>query len=903
MGFYGDLHLSAAPGLIEAMRLGTSRVSMGAVAGLALAALGGAPAGPLPATADRPTVVLIAVSGLGTRLGCYGAPVETPNIDRLSRMGRRFERAYTQYPAGPPSFVSLMTGWRPDKTGVWGPPRAPVEGAESLQNDFRSGGYQAARVGPIYGGAAEAAYRWAGPSEGAADPAAAAKRATELLEVHRDDRLFLAVGLDASKAPAEAVARYPKGALSLPADGEWSDIPAISISPARVDRPGRLARPTPLPPEARRGLLADRNARAAYVDAQVGTILGTLDRLKMWDRVAVVFVSDHGTYLGERGEVLRKDLLYEETLRTSLIVTTPGMNKPGEATSALTELVDVYPTLVELCGLRKPGGLQGSSFMPALLTPGVPGKPGAYSVAARDAGFLGRSVRTDRYRYTEWPDGSEELYDHDADPHEWTNLAASPGGRNAIPGLRKLLDERETSGVPPAALPAPARRPGAHRPNVLLVIFDDMTVQLGCYGYPVKSPNIDRLAGRGRRFDRAYCQVAMCSPSRMSLMAGWRPERVDVWNNAQDPWRNVRGAVPLQEHFHANGYFTARVGKIYHGKWNQSSNWDESVTDIGPLPPPPAEADSGATARFEADGAEGTSEVSHFWLKTDNADVDEPDGRRAREAVRILDEHQGRPFFLALGFGKPHLRWVAPRRYFDLYSPEDVAIAETPDGDAQDIPEIAIANARVARPRQMLPGKVGDFDAADRRRALAAQYACVSFADAQLGVVLGELDRLKLADNTIVVVLGDHGFQLGEHGLWRKDTLFEESARAPLVIAGPGVNRRGTATRALVEFDDVYPTLVDLAELPRPAGLQGTSLVPLLKDPEADGRAGAFTFRACGTPQLGRSVRNDRYRFTEWPDGSRELYDLTADPGERRNLAADAGQAGELGVMLKLLYR
>ena len=883
--------------------MGTSRLSAGATAGLAAAALAAAPAGPLPPTPDKPTVVLIAVSGLGARLGCYGAPVATPNIDRLAGMGRRFDRAYTQYPAGPPSFVSLMTGWRPDKTDVWGPPRAPVEGAESLQNRFRVAGYLAARVGPIYGGKADAAYRWAGPSEGAADPAAAAKRASELLEAHRGGLLFLAVGLDASKAPADALDRYPQGALSLPPDGEWSDLPAIAISPARVDRPGRLARPTPLAADARRGLLADRNARAAYVDAQVGTILGTLDRLRLWDRVAVVLVSDHGTYLGERGEVLRKDLLYEETLRTSLIVTTPGMKKPGQATSALTELVDVYPTLVDLCGLKKPRGLQGASFMPALLDPGAPGKSAAYSVAARDAGSLGRSVRTDRYRYTEWPDGSEELYDHEADPHEWTNLAFSAPGRGAIPGLRKLLDERETSGAPPAPLPAPARRPGARRPNVLLVIFDDMTVQLGCYGYPVRSPNIDRLASRGRRFDRAYCQVAMCSPSRMSLMTGWRPERVNVWNNAQDPWGNVRGSTLLQEHFHANGYFTARVGKVYHGKWNESSHWDVSVTDLGPLPPPPPEADSGTTARFESDGDDSAAEISHFWLETDNADVDEPDGRRAREAVRILDEHHDRPFFLAVGFGKPHLRWVAPRRYFDLYSPDEVSLVETPAGDAQDIPEIALANARISRPRQLLSGRIGDFDAGDRRRALAAQYACVSFVDAQLGVVLDELERLKIGDDTIVVVLGDHGFQLGEHGLWRKDTLFEESARAPLVIAGPGVSQRGTTTRALVEFEDVYPTLVDLAELPRPAGLQGTSLVPLLKDPEAEGRPGAFTFRACGTPQLGRSVRDDRYRFTEWPDGSRELYDLTADPGERRNLAGDASHANAVDAMLQLLYR
>lgn len=882
------------------MRVGTSPRNAAAAIALALAALAAGPAAPIPPSASRPTVILIAVSGLGSRLGCYGAPVTTPHIDRLAKMGRRFDRVYSQYPGDAPSLVSMMTGWRPDTTRVWGPPEAPVVGAESLQNRFRVGGYLSARVGPIYGGQAEKEYRWGGLSENAANPVAAARRAAELLDAHKEQLLFLAVGLDASKAPANLLETYPPGAIAPAPSEEWGDIPAIAISPARVERPGRMARPTPLSAEAHRGLVAEWNSRAAYVDAQVGTILDTVDRLNMWDRVAVVFVSPRGPYLGEHGEVLRHDLLYEETLRTSLIVAAPGVGEPGRETAGLTELVDVYPTLVERCGLQRPRGLQGKSFVAALQDPSAPGKDVVYSVATRAAGTLGRSVRTDRYRYTEWPDGSEELYDHSQDPHEWTNLARSPQGRGPIRELEALLDERAHSGVLPPALPAPAAKAGVKKPNVLLVVFDDMTVQLGCYGAPVKSPSIDRLAAAGRRFDRAYSQVAMCSPSRMSLMTGWRPERIDLWNNADDPWPHVRGSVPLQEHFRSNGYFTARVGKIYHGKWNESSHWDLSLTDVGPLPPaPPGDA---AAAGLDADNDAATPQISHFWLETDNADEDEPDGRRALQAVRILEEHHDRPFFLALGFGKPHLRWVAPRKYFDLYSPETIQVPATPADDATDIPAIAIANAMIDRPGEFLVHKPGDFDEAARRRALAAQYACVTFVDAQLGRVLGALDRLKLTDDTIVVVLGDHGFELGEHGLWRKDTLFEESARAPLVISGPGVKKPGAPSSALVEFLDVYPTLVDLAGLPKPPGLQGTSLAPLLRDPQAAGLKAAFTFRACGTPQLGRSLRDDRYRFTEWPDGSRELYDLRNDPGERANLA-DAAHAAIVERLRALLYR
>ncbi len=604
-----------------------------------------------------------------------------------------------------------------------------------------------------------------------------------------------------------------------------------------MDRPGRTTRVAPIAAEARRALLGNEDARVAALDVQLGVVLEALDRTQMWDRVTVVLVSDEGGYLGGHGDVLRKDLLFEETLRTSLIVSGAGVQEPGAAAEGLVELVDVYPTLVELGGLKKARGLQGSSLAPLLKDPKGLVKTAAFSVTAREAGYVGRSVRTDRYRYNEWPDGSEELYDHEKDPNEWVNLAVHGPGRREIQEMRALLDERDRTAAPPPAQPPPAR--AGKGPNVLLIVLDDLTVHLGCYGYPVKTPNIDRLARLGRRFDRAYAQVAMCSPSRMSFMTGWRPERLNLWNNTTNPWDHAKGAVPLQEHFHAHGYYTARVGKVYHGKWNERSAWDLSESDVTPASPiPPATPEEArAAAGFEADGdAEG--DISRFWLATDNKDEDEPDGRRARRVATLLGEHRPQPFFIALGFAKPHLRWVAPRKYFDMYSADQIAVAPAPPGDAEDIPAIAIANGALERPGLFLSGKQGDFDEAARRRAVAAQYACVSFVDAQVGVVLDALDRAKLWDDTVVVLLGDHGFHLGEHGLWRKDTLFEEAARAPLIVVAPGDRKRGTATRSLAELLDLYPTLTDLAGLPRPAGLQGTSLVPLIDEPTAEGPEG-----------------------------------------------------------------
>ena len=868
---------------------------------LALAASGWTLA-PAPAPSpERPSVLLISVPGLGARLGCYGYPVKTPNIDRLSRMGRRFDRAFTQYPAPEASVLSLMTGWRPEKTGIWGPSEGRVDGAEPLQERFHAAGYLTARVGPLFGGKAESSFEW-DVAEDQAEPAAAARRTAQLLEAHRGRLLFLVAGLGETPPPTVPKDLAPAPA-SLPESEVPGDLPAIAVLPTRVERPGRLVRPSPSIAETRRAAMAAQDARASFVDGQVGVILDALDRLQLWERVVVVLVSDRGPYLGGHGEVLRNDLLFEETLRTSLIIVAPGLNEPGTAAAGFAELVDVYPTLLGRAGLKNGRGLQGVSLLPILDDPKAVVKTGAFSVAARDAGSLGRSVRTDRYRYTEWPDGSEELYDHQVDPGEWTNLAVGRQGGSTVSQMRKLLDEREAATAPPPGR-AFSGKPPSRKPNVLLIVLDDLSVRLGSYGYDVKTPNIDRLARLGRRFDRAYAQVPMCSPSRMSLMTGWRPEQVGVWSNAINPWERVRGAVPLQELFHGHGYYTARVGKIYHGRWNERSSWDLSESDVGPLPPVSVEeARTGAQADAETDGNATRSEddVAHFWRVTDNKDEDEPDGRRARRVARLLEERRAGPFFVAVGFAKPHLRWVAPRRYFDLYSADRIRLPPEPPDDRDDIPVIAVANAAVDRPGITLSGSPPEFDEGDRRRAIAAHYACVTFVDAQVGVILEAMDRLKLWDDTMVVLLGDHGFHLGEHGLWRKDTLFEESTRTPLIIVAPQVGQRGVATRELVELSDVYPTLTDLAGLSRPAGLQGTSLVPLLENPLARGRSAAFSFRLCGPPPLGRSVRTERYRFTEWPDGSPELYDLQTDPGERTNLARDPGHSGAAVVLKRLL--
>lgn len=877
-------------------------------AGSFVVGAGRAPSAPGP---KRPNVLLVVVSDLNVHLGCYGYDVKTPSLDRLAAAGRRFERAYSQCPLSLASRASLLTGWRPEQTGVF-VERDRLPSAQTLPQRFHASGYFTARVGPLIGRAAGREAEWDlaedAPLAKAGEPGEAdariARRAAEILAQRREQPFFVAAafgGPNTGPVPQPYGALYAPEKIALPRGSaeRAGAVPAIAVLPNdRTSRPGLVARPVSEPEAGRRQAIAAYYAYVSFLDAQVGALLAALDRLKLWDDTVVVVLGDQGAYLGDHGELPRHDTLFEDSLRVPLLIAAPGLKQPGVPTSQLAELVDLYPTLIELCGLPSAEGLEGASLVPLLQDPGRPLKTAAFSVVRRVTGWLGRSVRTDRYRYSEWPDGSEELYDHEADPHEYVNLALSPEHAPSLREMKHLLDERYKTPSPPSR-PAPlaANAMRTRKRNVLFIIADDMNVHLGCYGYDVKTPFIDRLASLGRRFDRAYCQVPMCSPSRASLMSGWRPEKINVWDNLEPPRKHLGGAVPLQEHFKAHGYFTAHVGKIYHGPFEADFQWDLSEHDPGGSEEV-EEEEPGPARRPRRRGTGMTS----WWIPTNNRDEDEPDGRRARRVAQLIEEHRNAPFFIAAGFAKPHVRWIAPRKYFDMYPPETIRIPDEPADDWKDIPAIAIEHEAVERPGLFLAGRPGPEDGL-RRQAVAAYYATVSFVDAQVGVLLDALDRLKLWDDTVVVLVGDHGFHLGEHGgLWRKDTLFEEAVRAPLIIAAPDVKSRGAATSELAEFLDVYPTLVELCGLPWVEGLEGTSLVPLLEDPARGVQSAAFSFRKARPPQLGRTVRTDRYRYTEWPDGSRELYDHQVDSGERTNLAGGPEHARLVAELKERLY-
>jgi uncharacterized sulfatase len=841
-------------------------------------------------------VVLIVAEGLGVSLGCYGGEARTPHIDRLAKRGRLFERAFTVHPAAGPSRASLLTGLEPRHTGVWeGEAQEAIADAVPLPERLRAEGYFTARVGKVLGGAAEAAAQWdvaedldAGGDAAVVSPAGLAEG---ILGSRPAKPFLLALGLRSASLPAEIAAQYdPSRVNPPPALTEAREVPAIALGDlGYFARPGVVASLAPAPADELKQALAAQLAYAAYVDAQLGQVTQALERLKVHDDTIVALVGVEPAYLGAHGRLPRADALFDERLRIPMILSAPGMPQRGKATQAVVELTDVYPTLLEMVGAPRPESLDGTSIASLLQDPQAAGqRVAALAAVGRAAGQIGRSIRTPRFRFNEWPDGSEELYDHEADPREEVNQAASPAHAETLRDLKARI-ERPQATPPPSPVPA---SPG-QKLNVLMIILDDLSVRVGAYGYPVSTPNIDRLARMGRRFDRAYAQVAMCNPSRASFLSGRSPEMLaSVWTNADAPRPHLNGAVPLQEHFAANGYYTAYVGKVWETDFAGDFRWDFGLH----APPLPPGVEDKTPRRLNR-------EFDSQWAATGNADEHEPDGRRARAVASLLEEHRAGPFFIAAGFVRPHLRWLAPQKYFDLYPPDQVSFTPAPADDGADIPLMQDNWRPLALPGLTHTGRTQEpSDPALVRQAIAAYQACVSFADAQVGVLLETLDRLKLWESTVVVLFGDNGHHLGEHlGLWRKDTLFEEALRVPLIIVGPQVKRPGEATSQFAELIDVYPTLTEMAGVPRPAVLDGTSLVPLLEDPARGVRDAAYSFRRTFPPEWGWSLRSARHRYTLWPDGSSELFDLLADPLGLTNLARAPEQAEVVREMRRLL--
>lgn len=441
----------------------------------------------------------------------------------------------------------------------------------------------------------------------------------------------------------------------------------------------------------------------------------------------------------------------------------------------------------------------------------------------------------------------------------------------------------------------------ADRPNFLLILVDDLKPSFGAYGDAwVHSPNLDRLAACGMRFDMAYCNQAVCAPSRNNLLTGARSTSLGVYSLGYNFRRAVPNAVTMPQYFKQHGYHSAGIGKVFHighGNVGDDASWSvpfqpDKVIDYV-LP--------------ESTGGQLTKEEALFSNKPANdlprgaaweaAEVDDgayADGRIAAEGIKRLQAYKTseQPFFLALGFTKPHLPFCAPRKYWDLYDPRAMKLAEatTPPSGAPRYAGKTIGELNQYAPVPDEPPLTDEMT----RTLIQGYYAALSYMDAQVGHVLDEVDRLGLTENTIIVLWGDHGYHLGDHGMWTKHTNYEQANRIPIIISAPGVTKPGSSSKALVETVDIYPTLCELAGLAAPTGPQridGESLVPILKEPTAGVRDHAYHCFPKAN-RLGRAIRTQRYRLVEWkpwrggPESIEyELYDYHSDPLETKNLA------------------
>lgn len=454
-----------------------------------------------------------------------------------------------------------------------------------------------------------------------------------------------------------------------------------------------------------------------------------------------------------------------------------------------------------------------------------------------------------------------------------------------------MISRRSFLASTAAAFAAPASA-SDKKLNVLFIAVDDMRPDLGCYGNQyVRTPNLDKLASKGLVFQRAYCQQAVCSPSRTSLLTGRRPDTTKIYELQTHFRRTIPDVVTLPEHFKKNGYVTAGMGKIFHGGLDDPQSW--SIPWWGPGMQVAWNSEENRArsqkvwARLQENGlrippAGGSrAERGPAWLASDEPDEALPDGKTAATAVRALSELKEKPFFLAVGFARPHLPFIAPKKYYDLYPKESVKhpdYAPEPVG----VPKVALHASGELRNYADIPEK-GPIPDDKALELIRGYYAAISYTDAMIGRVIDQVDKLGLRDNTVVIVWGDHGWHLGNHGLWNKHSNFEKATRAPLIISVPG-QRGGRKSNALVEFVDIYPSLAEICGIAKPEGVEGSSFVPLLERPNRDWKTAVFSQYPRGKV-MGYSMRTDRHRYTEWGTEGVELYDYHSDPDEKQNLA------------------
>lgn len=435
------------------------------------------------------------------------------------------------------------------------------------------------------------------------------------------------------------------------------------------------------------------------------------------------------------------------------------------------------------------------------------------------------------------------------------------------------------------------------RPNVLFIVVDDLNVDLACYGHEiVQTPNLDRLRDRSMVFERAYSQYPLCNPSRNSFLTGLYPGTSGNLDNGQNIREVLPEVVTLPEMFKQNGYRSITTGKVFHQKdprsWTHISNMQTGgLLPTDEVPGYYHDNHWGQEGRTRGEGRLLADETVPWfeWRSVTEGEEFLKDGQAARATINRIDEVVADevPFFMAVGFARPHDPFFAPKRFFDLYPLESLELPTTPE-DASEVPLYAYYD--------VFKRAFDTMDETAQLEAMRSYYAGISYMDEQLGLVLDHMQQTGLMDSTIVVFMSDHGYQVGEKGYWNKAILFERSCLAPLLIALPKMEQAGGTSSSLVELIDVYPTLAELCGLEAPDNLDGKSLVPLLQAPETKLRDYSYAY-----VNADRSVRDERYRYVVWSGGSSALYDHEHDAGEHYNLVNNPEYTGVVKRMQGLI--
>ncbi|MEC9093257.1 MAG: sulfatase [Planctomycetota bacterium] len=949
---------------------------------------------------NRPNVLFLAVDDMNDWIGCLETTPRafTPNLDKLAERGVNFTNAHTAGVFCAPSRAAIFSGQFASTTGCYRTAHYFVSHPEieSLQVSFAKGGYKTLGAGKLFHHPAGSidqrgwddfflrnpSQRTSGwplnswsdetpfPSPFPASPYNTGQEVTgglflewgaipddqegqmadtqrinwtvDQLSRSHDQPFFLACGLYAPHFPNYCPKKYfdlydPK-TIPLPpyrAD-DLDDLPAKirKIKTARSRIHQRLEQLGAVD-DAIHGYLAC----ISYADAMIGRVLNALESSPYADNTIVVVWSDHGYHHGEKGD-WGKHTLWERTSNVPLIWAGPGVAK-GMKTGVTASLIDLYPTLVELCDLPKPHQLlEGHSLAGTLKNPAAAKDRNVFLPHMNPGEY---AIINQNWRYIRYGDADEELYDLRKDPHEWDNLASEKKHDDLKKKLRSfaptsfadpeeklkvrrdlVIDgktfrwEKGRGNLPvkPTVPKEKKESPPKRRKNVLLVICDDLNTHISPAGYdPVRTPTLAQFASQSMIFQRAFCQYPVCGPSRASLLSGLYPQSTGVLDNRADLRDQRPGTLSMPQFFKQNGYWTASVGKVFHSTRHEPGEiaWHEFERFQNDELPVVSEA----RRKFEAEhgsveknsnrrkwkllkkqvSAKLDAQTPPGYGRSGLTDAQHKDGKNARQVAQWLTEKKfgEKPFFIACGLQKPHVPFLAPDKYFDLYPLEQIVYQADRANLWDSLPKTAISKRYTAFGFEL--GKEND---PLRRTYMQAYHACVSFIDAQFKLVLDALESSGQLEETVVIFTSDHGYHLGDHFLWGKVTLFDIGARVPLIVRAPGLTRGNTNSQAMVELIDLFPTVVELAGFNVPNHLQGISLRPLLGHPDRLGQKKyAYSVVSRGT-KLGYAMRNQRWRYGKWPDGE-ELYNLTRDPQEKNNLAIQPRVTEQLKKFRELL--